>query len=208
MIKRLFSIGIAVTAAMALATWSAPRAHAQSTTAPSDVIAFTGNAVISADNTGTPPCGDPVDSLGPETPHVDLLGGCGTFTFGSIACAGVSDPEVTPLIVEAGTCTITANGSFTNTACGTGSVTGGTASVAGFESGTIPFGITFAAGIGLVTGGPFAEGAPPAGDPVEPNDATVTGVVSLGPGGTGPLPDGPPDCTNGFQVTGVVVAQE
>jgi hypothetical protein len=207
MIKRLFCLGMAVTAAAVLATWSAPRAHAQ-TLPPSDVIAFTGTGTISSDGT-TQPCGDPVDANLTETPHLDSLGGCGTFSFTSIACAGTSDPEVTPLIIETGFCTLTFTLSFNNTMCGSGAGnTSGGAFFSGFESGTTQFGITFVAGVGLLTGGPFADGTAPPGDPLEPNDSTVTGVVQIYPSGTGALPDGPPDCTNGFSVTGMATAGE
>jgi hypothetical protein len=99
MIKRLFRIGMAVTTAAVLATWSAPRAYAQ-VSASSDGIAYTGPATVVVDNVGG--CGDPPEISGPETPHVDSLGGCGSFTFSSIACAGWSDPETNPLIVESG----------------------------------------------------------------------------------------------------------
>jgi hypothetical protein len=192
-IKRFLSIGMAVVVGAFVA--GSPIAHAQEVTVgPSDTIAFTGSAVILTDNTNN--CGDPVDLLGPETPHVDLVAGCGTFNFSSTVCAGVSVGELP------GLCTITANGSFNNMVCGTGTATGA-GNVTGIDNGPVAFNITFVATIGVVTG-TFSD---PAEAGTE-NPDILDGVVQLGPGGTGPLPDGPPDCTNGFQVTGVIVGTE
>ena len=189
MIKRFASVALALAVGAFVA--GTPVAHAQAVPV-SDLVAFTGAAAITADNVGG--CGDAADLLGPETPHVDLAGGCGSFNFASTVCAGTSTDDP---VGETGLCNIGTLGSFLNTVCGTGSATGtGNIGGAGGETGTVTaFNITFIATIGVVTGTSVSD-----------DTDSLLGVVQLGPGGTGPLPDGPPDCTNGFEVTGVVAA--
>lgn len=119
-------------------------------------------------------------------PDVQLVGGTGTFCFSSTdnapvpgVCEGVST-DTTP--AEIGACTITASGNYSNTVCGTGSASGSASIVelADNQADTETFSITFASGLGVVTGG-------------------ATGVVQLLP----TSPATPPACVSGFTVVGV-----
>ena len=129
----------------------------------------------------------------PGTTQVLLVGGGGSYQFntsnfegtGTGACVGASTD-----LDAAVTCTIASQGNFTNTVCGTGNVTSGSATL-GEPDGTDTYGIviTFVAGVGVVT---------------STSGGTLAGVVVLLPSqdelGT------PPVCVNGFSVVGVGVA--
>jgi len=205
MVRRLTAAAIAVLTAGAFGAWG-HSVHAQ-TIPISDVIAFQGNATITADNVGG--CGDAVPDLfvpavHAETAAVDLVGGCGSFSFNSTVCAGYSDGD--PVVgAEVGACAIVSTGSFSNTVCGTGSVAAGAnATVGGVEGATVTFGITFDATIGIVTGSITDT----TGDGAGQTEPILEGVVQLGPGGNPLTQDGPVDCTNGFSIAGVVIAGE
>jgi hypothetical protein len=177
----------------------------ESTLPLSDVLAFTGQATIQSDNcTGVVPvdldCPPVGGGEGDNPPAVDLIGGGGTFGFtsGSPAgpgCVGWSDTA------EAGLCSVGATGSFQNAVCGTGYVQGTVTITGGADAGESgPFGIVFAATVGVVTGNisdtPDADGS---------GTDYVVGVVQLGPPLTTAVP-ALPDCTSGFTVTSVDVA--
>jgi hypothetical protein len=117
-----------------------------------------------------------------------LVGGGGSYTFNSIACAGASvdlDGAV-PDPTAVGLCSITSTGTYTNTVCGTGTVNAGsTASITeADETYNASITITFVAGVGVVQG---SVGADP-----------VVGVAVLLP----TSPATPPACVTGFTVVG------
>jgi len=95
-----------------------------------------------------------------ETPKVDLIGGCGSFTFSTAepvvgdVCAGVSDPNegTSPPSAEAGQCNITYSEVFGNEVCGTGVASGAATIASNFDNGTSTFSILFVATIGVVVG--------------------------------------------------------
>jgi hypothetical protein len=164
----------------------------------SDVLAFSGQAVITSDNAAglIAPC---LSAEPDNPPEVDIVGCGGTFGFTTTACAGVSDPDpdlpAIPSTVEAGLCSIAATGSFQNLICGTGTVQGAVTITGGADAGEAgTFGIVFAATVGVVTG--YISGD------------YVVGVVQLGPPLAVPPPPNPndPDCTGGFTVTSVDLA--
>jgi hypothetical protein len=113
-----------------------------------------------------------------------LVGGGGTYSFSSDVCAGASSD------VDAGLCTISSSGSYTNIVCGTGTVFSATATTTESDgaSDTVGIAITFVAGVGVVTGAPSAT--------------TVAGVAVLV--GTGPGTNGS-TCVTGFDVVGAAV---
>lgn len=112
---------------------------------------------------------------------VQAVGGTGTYQFSSIACAGVS----TDTVGDVGTCSITSNGSYSNIVCGTGGANGSATVTENTDGGTDTFsyGITFASGVGVITGG-------------------ATGVVVIVPSGTG----APASCVTSFAPVGAAVA--
>jgi hypothetical protein len=131
------------------------------------------------------PQGDNVDTIdftGNTTAltPVQLVGGSGTFAFGSNLCEMVSPPE-------AGSCSIAASGTYVNIICGTGTVNG-TANISGPDgTETMTFSIAFAQGSGTLTGNMSADDGP----------ATVAGTVEITPTGG--------NCASGvtqFQVAG------
>jgi len=196
MFGRGFTLAGAGLAALALMGGSTLSAHAagSSGTVISDVIVFEGHATITSDSDGDNP------------PAVDLRGGSGTYSFtGTGACFSDGDP-VLPL--EVGTCSITSSGNFTNTACGTGSVTGGTATVTASngETGTVTYGITFVATIGLLTGTWNSTGSPD--DPLATDSEPIDGVVLIAAPVQVPQVLDVGDCTDAFTVIGVGAALE
>jgi len=111
---------------------------------------------------------------------VQLVGGSGTFCYSATICFMFSSDDIPPFE----TCGLSASGSYTNTVCGTGSASG-TANVSEASGGfdTFGFSITFAAGVGVVTGG---------------QDGVVD-IIPTGPGSP------PATCVNSFTVIGVGV---
>lgn len=196
--RQLLSGGLACAAAVAVALVSSPIAHAD--TGLSDAFVILGTAAIYGDGAvgvtaGT--CPDPADVLGGEaTAHVDLMGGCGSFTFSTSACAMWSDGDpVLPL--ETGVCSAAVSATFANTVCGTGGAIG-SASLTGPENATATFAIAFVGTVVVLTG----TATDTSGDGAGQSDDSLVGVVQLGPAqGGGPLPDGPLDCTSAITVT-------
>jgi hypothetical protein len=89
-------------------------------------------------------------------PPVQTVGGGGNFSGPVVPCNGVgvvceigSDGNPIP---EAGGCTITFNGTYTNIVCGTGTATGSVVLNESDDSETIVFNVVFAAGEGVLTG--------------------------------------------------------
>lgn len=87
---------------------------------------------------------------------VAVQGGGGAYTFNSLLCVGAYVNST-----SAGACVITSSGTYSNIVCGTGSASG-SATVTwtgpiGSGSETVSYGITFVAGVGVMTGG--ADGA-------------------------------------------------
>jgi|SwirhisoilCB1_FD_contig_31_17674452_length_649_multi_7_in_0_out_0_1 hypothetical protein len=130
---------------------------------------------------------------------VQLVGGAGSYTFDSDHFEGVAAPAGLHFCVgvgtdpDAGVCAIASSGAYVNTVCGTGSVTGASATISetgpgvgGPETDNYTINITFVAGVGVVMG------------------TGIDGVVVL-------LPDNsagaatPPACTNAFSVVGAGV---
>jgi hypothetical protein len=118
---------------------------------------------------------------------VQVVGGSGlfqfatTFGFGS-TCMGVSSDEPASANFA---CSISASGSYTSIACGTGTLSG-SASVS--ESGdgqsdSVSFAITLVGGVGVITGG-------------------ATGVALIVPTGAAT----PPACMTSFTIAGVVAS--
>jgi len=182
----------------------------ESTLPLSDILAFSGQATITSDNcVGVIPVDLDCPPLGPgegDAPaEVDLIGGGGGFNFtSSILCLGWSDlSEVGVVIAVPPTnCAVAANGTFQNLVCGTGYVQGNVSITAGPDAGEGgPFGIVFAATIGVVTGN-IRE---PAADGDGAGTDYVVGVVQLGPPTAVNVP-APGDCTNAFTVTSVDLA--
>jgi len=162
----------------------------------SDTIGIVGTATISQDSDADVPAA------------VDLEGGIGSFNFTALACAGSSDGDVgTPL--EAGTCTATGGGGFTNTVCGTGTVTGGVTTItlklipSGTEVIQEMFAISFTALIGVLTVPTALTQGPDDGGTLD-NEPGVggaaggnrSGVVLIAPGNPGVNDAG--DCTSAF----------
>ena len=200
--KSFLSLAAAVCTAGLFGGWGHP-AHAQ-TILVSDVIAFQGAATVTSDGTSAP-CGDPVpDLIRTEVPAVDLVGGCGSFTFTSNICAGYSDGDPT-VGLEVGPCTIWSTATFANAECGTGVVDfGSVASVGVVEGASVRYGIVFNATIGFVTGSITDT----TGDGAGQTELIASGVIQLSPGGNPNTQDGPVDCTNGFSITGSLVVGE
>ena len=151
----------------------------------SDAASFVGNAVVTSGST----CGA----------NVCWVGGNGTFTFNSTTCEYASVEA--GAVVPAGSCTVTASGSFSNITCGTGSATG-TATItplsgpdAGEGPTTASFSITFANGQGVITGSAL-EG--------DGDNGSLAGAVEISPtaGGSPPSVSAPGDgpCTPSFSI--------
>jgi len=98
-------------------------------------------------------------ATGSLTPSVQLSGGTGSFTFGSIACAAASvavNADGDTPDAEAEACVIAASGTYANMICGTGTADG-SATITGtigveLENTTVNFHIMFTAGVGILTG--------------------------------------------------------
>jgi hypothetical protein len=155
---------------------------------PSNVIAFDG--VIAIDPGGT--CGN----------YMCLIGGSGSFSFASEACAMWSDP------VEVGLgCFLGGSGTYEQTACFTGSEEG-SVSLAGdyvdvqnVEAPETGFWVTnFVDGFGVLTGVlPEADGEPP-------DSLTGVFVIALEPGTLGDPTQN--QCINGFTSMAVIVGAD
>jgi hypothetical protein len=115
-----------------------PSAHAQDSLLPlSDTAVLAGELVVTSDNFGPP--------MDPDTPaFMDLLGGGGSFASSSTLCLVTSDPA------EAGLCSLTASGTFSNNLCGTFTMDGTATFTGGGDSGTFGFHIMFTTTIGLM----------------------------------------------------------
>jgi hypothetical protein len=206
---------------------------AQADTTDVDAFAFTGDLTpLTCTNTtsgtltpvfGGPSLPNPVPpALAPgviSCPNgggngVPIVGGSGFFAFNSTVCAGLSgvglaDPDGILGVVDAevGSCSITANGVYSNIVCGTGTATGNATVAEGvgllanapsdvYNAG---FDILFVAGVGVVTGS-ATESADEGGEPPAP----VVGVVVLGPSTKGAVPPPGGECVTAFSVTGVI----
>jgi hypothetical protein len=113
---------------------------------------------------------------------VQLVGGGGTFCLTTDVCVSFSSDDIPPV----GICTLSASGSYTNTVCGTGNVSGtATSAEADGSVDTVGFSLTLVAGLGVITGG-------------------AVGVVDLQPSGLGT--DGH-TCATSFDVEGAAVFQ-
>jgi hypothetical protein len=170
----------------------------------SDVLSINGTAPITNDTTTSTGmvCADP-PGLPDPVASVDLMGGCGQFSFsgtatgasdcdpGQAGCTGVEGP---------GTSTITAKGDFHNTVCGTGDASGTFNVTSGIDVGESgSFTITFAGGQGTLTGTLVDT-------TVIPNDVdTLNGTVTLAAGNAG---DDAQDCISTFTIAANVVARE
>jgi hypothetical protein len=109
-----------------------------------------------------------------------LVGGGGTYSFTSDVCAGASSD------VDAGLCTISSSGTYSNIVCGTGNVLAGSTATTTEPDGasdTVGITITFVAGVGVLTSG--AQG--------------VAILIGTGPGTDGST------CVTGFDVVGAAV---
>jgi hypothetical protein len=155
---KLLSLVGTVLAAGAIA--SAPLA-ASAADGDTDVAAFVGHT------TGLTP--------------VQATGGTGSYSFVSDVCAGVSLDATPP---EAGTCSITSSGTYSNIVCGTGSASGSATATENVDGAadTFSYTITFVAGVGVIQGG-------------------ATGVVLIVPTGLG----APSSCVTAFTPVGVAV---
>ena len=119
------------------------------------------------------------------TPAVPWLGGGGTFNFATSTCEDV---------FNLGGCSISASGTYTSVACGTGQAIGNLA-VNSADSYTGTFSIVFVAAVGTLT----AQLTDAYG-----NSSTVAGLVQLSTlGPPGLPPDGP--CAGSLTITGVAV---
>jgi hypothetical protein len=152
---------------------------------PSDTWDLIADVVMTADSDG-------------DLPAVDLVGGTGTFNYsalaGGTACVVNSVGEGVPPATEAGLCSISGRGTYTNVVCATGSATGTINSIA-VDKGTGTFSAVFVFGIGVLTG-TFTD-TPSADDPADTPDNLVGLVVLAPPAGAG-RPDDAFDCTEGF----------
>jgi len=195
LVNKLSRLAVSVVVGCGFAGAALPISHAHA--ADADVLVVSGVATITADNLsvsilGVPPvlCGDlpDVTHAGADTPSVDLVGGCGAFSFGSNVCAGFSSDDAAPVI----NCSVTATGTYENIVCGTGLAAG---AANGPEANqTEAFTIVFVGGMGVLVGSASD------GD-------TVVGAVQLSPNPANPVPaDGPPDCADSFQISAEVAA--
>jgi hypothetical protein len=208
MLRRLFALSGVALASAAFALGGSLSARAQDSAVPlSDILVFAGAATIVTDNAGVP--------MDPDAPaFVDLMGGSGTFAFSSAVCVGFSDPAGVSASELPGLCSVTANGSYNNTVCGTGTADGNATVAGAGDTGTTGFHIMFVATIGVVTNnGPVnitSDG--------EPADSALVGVVLLLP----PTSAGDAtnfvnhvvlggdltDCTSGFTIVAAAAALE
>jgi len=149
------------------------------------------------------------DSDADAIPSVDLLGGNGTFTYfagaSTNACVVASDGEGTPPVPEAGACSISGGGNYTNIVCGTGTVNGGTINSILADKGTGSFSVIFVLGIGVLTG-TFTETGT-ADDPADGTD-TLRGLMVLAAPVPPSTPDDNGDCTEGFTVFAHIVGTD
>jgi hypothetical protein len=222
MLRRLFALG---TVAVAGATLSFAGPLGVRAAGVSDVIAFVGQATIDSD------AGVGCDASGADTPAaVDLVGGCGTYSFTSIACEGVSDNE-SMVPTERDSCTITSSGTFTNTRCGTGQAvgTGGATVTSGPNGDDVSitgYTLNFTAGIGrFAPPFTFSDNSPDngPGNPKVPDGSesvnTAASVILLTPPNTAANilstvthsvagPGRGEDCVTGFGIVGLIIANE
>jgi hypothetical protein len=144
----------------------------------SDLWVFSGTVSVTADSDADAP------------PAIDLVGGTGSYTFSASACQYVFGATATS------PCSITASGSYANTVCGTGSVSGSARVSSLLNAGTATFFITFTAGVGTLTGTVTLSSV--SGTRTEAIDGTV--VLAPRPAAGNDLGD----CVNGFTVAGRV----
>lgn len=127
------------------------------------------------------------------------------FTFNTNVVASISlcaelgvDVDGDGTLPEAGTCSISSSGTYTNIVCGTGTATGH-ATVDGPEGNVLNYTITFVAGLGVLVGsGADSDGG---------NSGTDVGIVDITPSTASRRPVVPPPtsnaCVTDFLVSGV-----
>ncbi len=125
----------------------------------SDVLVFTVDTEITSDNSngalpGSEQCPDGGEPDNPAA--MDLVGCGGSFSFSSVACVEVSDPEPDlpgAGLPEAGPCDVQASASYEALVCGSGYIQGSVAVDGGPDTGESGrFGIAFAGTVGVIAG--------------------------------------------------------
>jgi hypothetical protein len=208
--KVLATVGAAIMAfgaAVAATPQHAAASLLEGKEAVSDAIAFSGCTTVLTPVPLTDGPGGTYSFSAPDA-CTGLTGALPTF------CEGLSNPvdqptdDPTPLVPELGACSFTANGTYSNIVCGTGSTGGGalagangngtdTASIngEGFTPYlTLHYGINFVAGVGVIGGKTDGTSANDA-------NALVVGAVVL-------TPNNVPCPVASFRATGVALVSE